>query len=102
MGDSALFTAGASGVEHRRSIASFGDLTPDMVAKIDWSDKSVRTGLIMAVISACVALIVIFVITRLMVRRLMTGQFFLDDSKSARYSRQLKLVTDVLSLMLFL
>ena len=56
-------------------------MTPEMLAGIDWDDKSTRRALVMAVAYACMVLIVIFVSTRLSVRRLMTRQLFLDDGK---------------------
>lgn len=84
MGNSAPLTAGAAlRLEYRQMVGTMGNLTPDELSHINWSDNSVRTGLILGVTVACVALIFIFVIARLLVRRLMTGQFFLDDSKSA-------------------
>jgi hypothetical protein len=57
------------------------DATPAALAGLDFSDKSVRTGLILAVNIACITLNVVFVSARLLVRRLMTRQYFLDDSK---------------------
>lgn len=53
-----------------------------MLGQINLNEKSTRTGLILAVNIACITLISVFVITRLLVRRLMTRQFFLDDSES--------------------
>jgi hypothetical protein len=77
-----LLLAGAeSRVERREFVGIAGDVTPDMLAQIDWNDKSTRGAMILAVNIACIVLIVIFVTARLIVRRVMTRQFFLDDSK---------------------
>jgi uncharacterized membrane protein len=86
MGDFALPTAGAASAIKHGFVDSISDLTPEMLSHINWSDKSVRTGLILAVTIACLVLIVIFVTTRLLVRRLMIGQLFLDDGKLAAVS----------------
>jgi hypothetical protein len=82
MDDLTLLLAGVEPwVECRQFVGSSGDVTPETLAQIDWNDKSTRNALILAVNNACIVLIVIFVTTRLIVRRVMTRQFFLDDSK---------------------
>jgi hypothetical protein len=54
----------------------------DALSQVNVNDKSARTGLILATNIVCVVLITLFVTTRLLVRRFMIGQFFIDDSKS--------------------
>jgi len=76
-----IMAEAASGMELRQFVGSRLDVTPEQLAQLDWDDKSTRTCLILAVNFACIILIVIFVAARLLVRRLMTRQLFLDDSK---------------------
>ena len=77
-----IMAEAASGMELRQFVGSNLDVTPEQLAQLDFDDKSVRTSLILAVNIACIILIVIFVAARLLVRRLMTRQLFLDDSKT--------------------
>ncbi len=71
----------------RRQFTGVGsdDVTPDMLAQLDFSDKSTRTYLILAVTIACLALITVAVSVRLLVRRIMTRQFFQDDGELVNF-----------------
>ncbi|KAB5539469.1 hypothetical protein GE09DRAFT_1138949 [Coniochaeta sp. 2T2.1] len=61
-------------------LGSVEDVAPEMLAQINWDDRSTRRALILTVIIVCMTFIVVFVTTRLLVRRLITRQFFLDDT----------------------
>lgn len=77
--DGLTFVMARAPVEPRQFLGTTTDVTPEMLVEIDWNDKSTRAGMIMAVNIACIVLIFVFVATRLIVRRVMTRQFFLDD-----------------------
>lgn len=88
IGDSLRLLAAraAPSVDSRQSNEVPEGLTPGVFGQVG----SARTGLILAVNIACITLISTFVITRLLVRRLMTRQFFLDDSESVLEPRGTK------------
>ncbi len=66
---------------HSRALAAT-TLTPAQIARLDFSDHSSLTTLILAVSAVSMALIVSIVTMRLVIRRNGVGRFFLDDCQS--------------------
>ena len=72
--------------------------SPEQISNIDLADRSSLQGWIRGVVIAAICLIVFIVSVRLLVRRLMTHHFFLDDCESLISNLSVGSVANKLSL----
>lgn len=56
-----------------------GNVSPDVIAQLDFSDKSTLVPVVWAIVLIEAVLITVVVVSRLMVRRLVVGRLFMDD-----------------------
>lgn len=56
-----------------------GNVPPDVIAQLDFSNKTTLVPLVWAVVLIEAILITVVVVSRLMVRRLVIGRLFMDD-----------------------
>ncbi|KAG6360377.1 hypothetical protein INS49_011435 [Diaporthe citri] len=57
-----------------------GNVSPDVIAQLDFSDKTTLVPVVWAVVLIEAVLITVVVVSRLMVRRLVIGRLFMDDA----------------------
>jgi hypothetical protein len=74
-------TLASQSVSVRANAASNFKVTADQLANLDFADKSTKQGSILALNTAAMLLIFLFVSVRIAVRCLMTRRFFVDDGK---------------------
>ena len=58
-----------------------GNVSPDIIAQLDFSDKTTLVPVIWAIVLVEAVLITLVVVSRLMVRRIAIGRLFTDDGK---------------------
>lgn len=56
-----------------------GNVSPDVIAQLDFSDKTTLVPVVWAIVLIEAVLITVVVVSRLMVRRLVIGRLFMDD-----------------------
>lgn len=56
-----------------------GNVSPDVIAQLDFSDKTTLVPVVWAIVLVEAVLITVVVVSRLMVRRLVIGRLFMDD-----------------------
>lgn len=73
--------------DRRQYGTSLLSLTAEQISKLDLSDKSSLTGLVIAVPAVSVALITTVVVLRLTLRKHTMGRFLVDDCTCGRAGR---------------
>lgn len=59
-----------------------GNVSPDIIAQLDFSDKTTLVPVIWVIVLVEAVLITVVVVSRLMVRRIVIGRLFTDDGVS--------------------
>lgn len=62
-----------------------GNVSPDVIAQLDFSDQSTLVPLVWAVVLIEAVSITVVVVARLMVRRLVIGRLFMDDGMGCHH-----------------
>lgn len=65
-----------------------GNVSPDVIAQLDFSDKTTLVPVIWTIVLVEAVLITVVVVSRLMVRRIAIGRLFTDDGMSTPHLAQ--------------